>query len=279
MTARSTDPTLRRRAKVAALCCLAVLLSVLPLRAQEHASEEEEHTHGLHFAHPLVSESVSPDNKVRLDYRFHDGEEEERNTVIFELEYAVHRTFSVHLGLPYAFLDREGGADPSNFGNAELALKFANFAFAEHGVLLGYGMEFGLPTGSDEEGIGSDHIVELEPFLNAGYRTGGLEAVSFVHFGIPTNQRAEEPVETELGYNLSLLYHLRPGLQALLELDGEAVLSSEEGEEHTVLNLTPGAKVRPFPGRALILGVGAGFPLTSDQDFDTRVIVSAFYHF
>lgn len=117
-----------------------------------------------------------------------------------DAEYAFHRTFSVHLEVPYALLNREED-DASDFGTTEVSFKFANYAFAERGLLLGYGIGFGLPTGDDERGIGSDHILELEPFLSAGYQTGDLEAISFVRFGIPTNQRREEPVETELGYN------------------------------------------------------------------------------
>jgi hypothetical protein len=64
-----------------------------------------------------------------------------------------------------------------------------------------------------------------------------------------------------------------------LELDGESILSSEKREEHTVLNLTPGLKVRPLAGRELFLGIGVGLPLTEDQDFDTRVVLSGFNHF
>lgn len=58
-----------------------------------------------------------------------------------------------------------------------------------------------------------------------------------------------------------------------------SLLSSEENEHRTVLNLTPGLKVRPIPGRELLLGIGVGVPLSQDQDFDTRAVLSAFYHF
>lgn len=248
-------------------------------RAQEHRYQSGHSHEGLHFAHPLIAESVSPDTKVRLDYRFRDPDEGDENSVALEAEYAFHRTFSIELGAPYTFLSRDGGADASHLGNTEVAFKFANFAFEQHGVLLGYGLELGLPTGSDEEGIGSDHIVEFEPFLNAGYATGDLEAVGFAKFGIPTNQRDEEEVETELGYNLAILYHLGHRLQALLELDGETILSQEQNEEETVVNLTPGIKFRPIAERELLIGLGAGLPLTSRQEFDTRVVVSLFYHF
>lgn len=48
----------------------AVLVVAAPLSAQQHSDDEQahEHEHGLHFAHPIFTESVSPDRKVRIDY-------------------------------------------------------------------------------------------------------------------------------------------------------------------------------------------------------------------
>lgn len=98
-----------------------------PLAAQ---AQGDEHQHrdsgGLHFAHPLITESVSPDTKIRLDYRFLDLEGGRRNTVAFEGEYAFHRAFSTEVGIPYTSLDREEMTDGSSLGNTEIALKFAN---------------------------------------------------------------------------------------------------------------------------------------------------------
>jgi hypothetical protein len=147
-------------------------------------------------------------------------------------------------------------------------------------VLLGYGLELGLPTGDDEKGTGSSNLLELAPFLAVGYKHRKLELVSFLEFGIPTNQDEEkgQEVETELGFNLSALYHASSRWQALLELDGEEVLSGEE-EGHSVLNLTPGVKFQPVAGKSLLVGVGVSFPLSNEEDFDTRLVGSVFYHF
>lgn len=198
---------------------LGLIISVLlppGLGAQEHQP-----SHGqLHFAHPLISESVTPDTKVRLDYRLLNGARENRSIFALHAEYALARSLSLEVGVPYALLDRVEEPDGSGLGSVEIALKLASFAFADRGVLLGYGIAFGLPTADAEDGIGSDHIWELEPFLAAGYSAGRLEAVTFANFGIPTNQHRDEPVETELGYSLSLLYHLGHRLQARWSLMG-----------------------------------------------------------
>ena len=219
-----------------------VLVLFVPLRvafAQEHA--EADHHEGLHFSHPLIAESVSPDTKVRIDYDFADlGPDASAHTLRLELEYAFHRAFSIEAGIPFTSLDLDESGT-SRFGNAEVALKFANYAFENRGVLLGYGVEFGLPTGSEAAAIGSDHVVEFEPFFNIGFQRSDWELVVFTTFGIPTNQEEGEEVDTELGTDFSMLYHASPRLQLLLEFDGESVLSGEESGKQT-WHVTPGIK-------------------------------------
>ena len=99
----------------------------------------------------------------------------------------------------------------------------------EFDVRLGGGIEFGLPTGDDSKGIGSDHTLVVEPFLDCGYQLGHLETVGFLSFGIPTNTNSDDEADVELGWNLSLLYHVSARIEVLLEFDGERVFGGEEG--------------------------------------------------
>lgn len=242
---------------------------------------DKDHTHdGLHFSHPLVTESVSPDTKLRFDYDFGDLEgDATENGIGLEGEYAFHRSFSIEIGVPYVFANPEAGSADLRLGNIEVGLKFANYAFEDAGLLLGYGMEFGLPTGDDDTGIGSDNIIELEPFLNLGLKTGKWEWIGFAKFGIPTNQDPGQEIETEFGLNLSSLYHVTDRVQALLELDGEAVLSGEEAGEESEYFLTPGFKVTPFSHQQFRAGAGLRFPLSKDTELQFMTLVSLFYHF
>jgi len=243
-----------------------------------HSHDPHSHDGPLHFAHPLIAESPSPDTKIRFDGFTFDGDENS-DQVRLEAEYAFHPSFSLEIDVPWTSLDEEGGSR-SDLDNVGLGLKFANFAFADRGLLLGYGLEFGLPTGDDTRGIGSDNVLEIEPFLSLGVLRGRFELVSFIEFGIPTNQHEDEgqEVETEMGVNLSLLYHASQRLQVLVELDGETVLSGDE-EGESVVNVTPGVKVRPITDSPLWLGLGLGTPVSSEEEFDTRVVGSVFYHF
>ncbi len=265
------------------LCVLPIicLSSVFVAEAYVHG-EESHRPEGLFFSHPLIAESPSPDTKVRFDYFYLDidGNEEKakKNTINFEAEYAFHRSFSIELGVPYTFHNPEDESSSSHVGKIEINFKFANFAFEKTNLLVGYGIEFGLPTGDEEKGIGSDHIFEIEPYLSFGYKRRLIEIVAFTLFGIPTNQNEGEEVETELGYNISFLYKFLPHVKGIIEFDGETVLSGEE-EGKTIVNITPGILLSPLRNDNLHVGLGVSFPVTDKEEFDFRTIVSIFYHF
>ncbi len=128
----------------------------------------------------------------------------------------------------------------------------------------------GLPTGKDRKGIGSDNIFEIEPFVDFGYKVRDLEVIGFPSLGFPVNQKGDQDEGDELGYNLAMLYHLGNSLEILLEFDGLTVLNGKEDGE-SVLNIDPGVKVAPFKNKDILIGVGAGFPLTEDKEFEYRL--------
>lgn len=272
---------------MAVLCMLIILFSGSKSNVFADSGAAHSHQH-LHFAHPLISESPSPDTKIRLDYFFlndieehHEDDEEEvysEHTLRLEAEYAFNKNISIEVDVPYTFIDPEEGSSVDHFNNIEVGLKLASFILEEYGLLVGGGIEFGLPAGDDEKNIGSDHIIEIEPFLSMGYKNGNLEFVSFVSLGFPVNQDDDEDESDEFSYNTSLLYHLTNSLEIMLEIDGEVALNGEEDGE-SILNIDPGLKIKPFSNKGIAFGFGAGFPLTEDEDFEYRLLGSLFYHF
>ncbi|MFQ5719965.1 MAG: hypothetical protein ACE5IK_10500 [Acidobacteriota bacterium] len=279
------DRQSRSRPHAAVVAVVMVLFCAGVVRAHDEDPAGGRPSHDgspVHFSHPLIAESPSPDTKIRLDGFFLDlddgGESGSERTLRLEAEYAFHPSFSIELDVPVTTRNLDAAPSVSSTDTVDISLKFASFTFQRQGVLLGYGLEIGLPTGNDRKEIGSDHLVVFEPFFDVGYVRGRLEVVAFVSFGIPTNQDDMEEVETELGENLSLLYHFTPRLSGLLELDGETVLSGPD-DGQSVLNLTAGLKVRPWASHDLQVGVGLSVPVSSDEEFDTRGIVSVFYHF
>jgi hypothetical protein len=258
------------------------LLSVLALtiilattvQAQHHHDEE------LHFSHPLITESPSPDTKVRFDYfyrRFGADKTTEHSPRV-EFEYAFKSSFSVEINLPYTFRKVEGEPTVSHTASMDVAVKLTNSVFKEHHVLLVYGIELGLPTGSDHKGVGSNHIVELAPYFGAGLKRKKLEIVGFSSVSFPTNKRTGDEDTTTLGYQLSFLFKPTPSVQPLIEIDGGTGLSGLE-RGNTVVNLSPGIKFRPLHSAHWQIGAGVGFPITNRHEFGLRVVASAFYHF
>jgi hypothetical protein len=274
------------------------------VRAQDLEHEEDEHAHeGLHFTHPLIAESVTPDTKIRLDHQLLDLPDGDKIHVgNLEAEYTFSRSFSIEAGLPYSYTD-------SDFGNLEVALKFANFEFEDSGVILGYGIEFGFPTAgevAEEEeplpavrsgsldgsplasfrassqsssggGIGEAEW-EIAPFLNIGLKTGKVELAVWGFVEVPFSQEVDEEVETEIGYNLSALYHVSTRFDALMELDGAGGISGGAvGED--VVNLSPGISFRPKANGPVRIGTSVGIPLTNQEQFSTRWTTSLFWHF
>lgn len=281
---------------------LAVALVTLPVPAapQElprddgHAHDETTASHhaGLHFTHPLVAESVSPDTKLRLDFRREELGEEGESEVELEAEYAFHRSFALEVGLH--FEPTEG-----RFGETHVLAKFANYTFEEDGVLLGYGLELRLPTGAAhghggleepehehvegeghtaEEPASDEDIYEFAPFLNAGIAAGAWELSAWTRYAIPTNQ--VEPAERgpELRYSLSALLHATRRLQPVLEISGTSGLGGPSADRET-LGLTPGLRIRPFLEQPFVVGGAVTLPITDERDFERRFLVSAFWHF
>lgn len=263
------------------LKCFAFIVGTLFLvqssaRCQHHHEEEE-----LHFSHPLIVESPSPDTKIRFDYfyrRFRNGVRASEHTPRVEFEYAFSPKVSIETNVPYTFRNVEGDPRVSHSDSMEVAVKLANFHFKERHVLLVYGVSFELPTGSDTKEIGSSHIFEIEPYFGVGIKREKLEVVAFSSVGVPTNKKPADDEATELGYQLSFLFKPRPWVQPVIEFEGATALNGLE-RGRTVVNLSPGIKVRPFGSEHWQVGAGVGFPITSAHDFSTRAVFSAFYHF
>jgi hypothetical protein len=253
---------------------LLIIICAPTFHAQHHHDDE------LHFSHPLITESPSPDTKVRFDYfyrRFRTDRTSEHSPRI-EFEYAFKPSFSVEVNLPYTVRRVEGAPAVSHADNMDVAVKLTNSAFKEHHVLLVYGVEFGLPTGSDTKEIGSSHLVEIAPYFGAGLMREKIELVGFATVSFATNKRIGDEEPALLGYQASLLFKPNPTIQPLIEIDGETVLNGFE-RGNTVVNLSPGIKFTPLHSEHWQLGAGIGFPITNRHEFSTQVVVSAFYHF
>ena len=259
---------------------LLVALSIpcVALRGQGH---DDDHEHGhLHFSHPLVTESPSPDTKIRLDdiaARTSDATGVHENTVRLEGEYSFTHSVSLAIVTPFIWRTAPALKRASGLGNIELSLKAASLAFGERGFLFGGGLSAGLPTGSDTKGFGSDHLIELAPFLDAGYKRNALELVGLTTLSSTFRRRAGEEAERKVTFDFSALYRIQSRLEGLLEVStARGLVGPESGSQQTFI--APGVKVYPFANRKFMFG--ASLELGTGVVRDTHVLLlSGFYHF
>lgn len=242
--------------------------------------QEDDDDHQMHFSHPMVTESPSPDTKVRLDYiasSINTDPELRENVLRVEGEYAFTHWVSLAIVTPVIFRTAPSTARANGVGNVELSLKLASLRYGEDGVVLGGGLSAGLPTGSDRKGIGSSHIVELEPFVDVAYKKDRVELVGFARLASTLNRRAGEEEERNLGADFSVLYGLSARVETLLEFTAERPLIGDDRRFSDTF-IVPGVKLYPFKNRQLMFGTSVELGIGSSAN-SRAVLISAFYHF
>ncbi len=262
--------------KLVILFSIIIPLGISNSFAQKNEKAQEDY---LEFSHPIFTESISPDTKIRFNYV---------NTKVdsamyshgfdLEMEYSPVPAFSLHLDIPYTILKPKGESALSHLEDVELALKFANFAFAKHKVLVGYGVNFGFPTGSDRKDIGSSHLFSIDPFFNGGIMWRRWEWTTYFTFNIPTHQLPQENIQTGLESRLTALYHLNPHWQLLAELGNTKQIGHFTASEKNY-DIAEGIKYRPDPEKPWILALGVREPLGTNTEFKYQGMFSLFYHF
>ena len=266
-----------RRIRRCTMVIVALLLPRIALHAQAHDDDDHDHDH-LHFSHPLVTESPTPDTKIRADYVFSWINEDpavRETTIRVEGEYAFTHAISLAVVAPYTFRTAPSTDRASGIGNLEVSVKAASLRYGERGILIGGGLSAGIPTGSDTKGIGSSHDLELEPFLDVGYKKEKLEVVGFASVASTLNRRAGEEVERKLGFDFSTLYAIHPRLEALIEFTTERPLVGLDRRFASFV--APGVKIYPFHNRQLMFGTSVELGVGANEE--RAVLVSGFYHF
>lgn len=254
-----------------------------PQSPPRHDDDHDEHEGHLHFSHPLVTESPSPDTKLRLDYLWtrtgsSSADRATEHGVRVEGEYAFSHALSLAVTVPYAWLSAAGVPDASHLGNTEVSLKAASLRWGDRGLLVGGGLSAGLPTGSDARGIGTSRAAELEPFVDVGVKRGGLELVGFGHYGTTVRNRDGVDAEREIAFDGSALYAVTHDVEALVEVGAARTTAGPEGRT-TATSLAPGLKLYPFANRCLMFGISAPLGLSGKARDERGLLVSAFYHF
>lgn len=235
----------------------------LPIMHGEAAEQME-------LSEPAFTSDPTTGTQIKAGHIFLDEEDGKSHTAELELELAIAPWASVELTVPYTFQNPDAGRSYRNLDGMEIALKLANYRFAESGVVLGAGLEIELPTGEDRKDIGSNNEINLEPYIAVGVKSGNFEVISTLNVGIPANQSTgdRDAVDLEIGFNTALTYHAAQQHSVFMELDGETVVRGEDDE--LVINGTAGVLWRPFDDPDIVIGAGASIPLSEDEEFSVR---------
>ena len=96
------------------------LLLASPAMAQEHDhGAHDDHDGPLHFAHPIFTESPSPDTKLRLDYLIRQiTADAQEHSMRVEAEYAFTPSFSIEANIPVTSR-RESGTTANAVGTMD----------------------------------------------------------------------------------------------------------------------------------------------------------------
>jgi hypothetical protein len=268
--------------KLFIFCILFLHLNCLKIIAQDNNSigrKDSSRQEQMEFSHPLITESISPDTKIRLTFLNTKGTDNKiAQTYDLELEYSPVPVFSIHLDVPYEVIHPSENLLISNFNEIEVDLKFANFAFASHNVLMGYGISFGLPTGNQAKGIGNNHVWDINPFFNGGIKWKNWEWTAFFILGIPFNKSSTDNKQTALECRLTALYHFNNQWEGLIEA-GNATQLSRFYKGDNSYDLTEGIKFKPKADKPWILGLGIRHPVFKNDEIKLQGIITVFYHF
>ena len=127
------------------------------------------------FSHHVVSETgiawAEPVSVLELDTQAASFDLGPRNkgrwqTMALRLQMAPLSWFSVSLRVPFSAIQFEDGRQALGLGDLEAALQVRLFASPHGGLIASAGVGAELPTGVEEDQLGSGHV-ELTPYLIA----------------------------------------------------------------------------------------------------------------
>ncbi len=224
------------------------ILSANLLSAQEKENEGEFEEVIQEF---FVTESVYPQEKNEIqitnsDYVFFNDFGKDFYGG-FELEYGITDRFQISSGIGYRFFDIDNS--PNNldgFTNLELGMLYNIYQSKTFSTSLS--LEAELPTGSDY--FGEDEI-EFEPNLIVANQIGNFQS----HINLGFAFGLEDDSESEMFYNIGILYPVNDKFVPILELNG--IYEDDENN----MQLTPG-----FAYKINRFEIGSGFPISLNSD-------------
>lgn len=243
------------------------------VRAQEH-SHEHPHSHrgpGPHFIDAFFTENAYIERKIRPDVFFGNGEAADLYTFRLEIEWALHRDWSVIVHAPTHHLQVDPTGSETGIGDISVGPKWA-LLNNRQAFILAVGADLELATGDETRGLGEEHAAAA-PFLLT-WLPFGPERRALVqtaaHFDIPLE--GDEGAHGEVSAALS--YTTPAGITPIVELIAEFPV---EGGERTSWLLAP--EFRWEFTESWEVGAAVRFPVGGPEEEDYRIAFGFIKHY
>jgi Putative MetA-pathway of phenol degradation len=278
---------LRTLPVVAATVCVLAVASLSP-RAMAQGVEQPI----IELFDPLVTRNPTPEREFEVNVEYEKGAEGKEVEAEVELSWRFGDRIEASVEIPVVFLMPREGSDESGLGDITLGGKVLVFQSIDQPALVTVGLELGLPSGSESQGLGGSFSVT--PYVTAGIGLGPIDLIGDIGYTwvVDGPDDGSETFAVSLAAAYKGWRHVTPMLEVSIvtqtrRANGSRGGEDEEGEEEPdvvgkpQVYLTPGVIVRSLSwmpaGTSFRGGVQIG--LTHDREFDYRVLASFSWEF
>jgi len=187
--------------------------------------------------------------ETTASFQFFKLPDQKQITAEAEFEYGLADRWELDAGVPYEFVDPNGGRSTDGIGDVEAAVRYGVIPRGKQAFTFDLGLEAGIPTGDRTHDLGEGRLT-LEPFFTASTWLGRVNVEFNGGWQWAVTNAGEEP-HNAFEYNVAVLYPINRWF-LVLEGDGES------NRDSTTYYLTPELIWKPAKNLQFLVAVPIG---------------------